>query len=63
MYMHRNIYRTQSKIYEGAFLRKWSLIIFAKKGFIVDVRLGSKYASDVPSPPVLSQSVTGAGNL
>ena len=37
----RGVFRTQQIIYVGAFLRK------SQKSFIVDVRLGSKYASGV----------------
>ena len=44
-------FRTQANIYDGAFLQKivknfYSLTIIAKKGFVVDVRLDSKYAFD-----------------
>ena len=37
----RGVFRTQSNIYDGAFLRK------SQKSFIVDARLGSKYISGI----------------
>ena len=37
----RGVFQTQSNIYGEASLRK------SQKGFIVDVRLGSKYASGI----------------
>ena len=37
----RDVFRTQSNIYGGAFWRK------SQESFIVDVRLGFKYTSDI----------------
>ena len=39
--MYTEVFRAQQIIYDGAFLRK------SQKSFIVDVRLGSKYASGI----------------
>ena len=45
----RGIFRTQSYIYDGVFLQKQSIVfsrkLFSQKSSIVDVWLGSKYAS------------------
>ena len=47
--LRRGIFRTQSNIYDGAFMRKWlkakSCQLFSRKSSIVNVRLGFKYAS------------------
>ena len=43
-------FRNPSKIYDGAFLRKDGVFcpsLFSQKSSIVDVRLGSKYASEI----------------
>ena len=40
-----SVFRTHLNIYDGAFLRKY----FSQKCSFVDVRLGSKYASDLTS--------------
>ena len=49
-YIHiRSVFKTQSSIYDGAFLQKQSTVfsrsLFSRKISIVDVWLGSKYAS------------------
>ena len=45
------LFRTQSNIYNGAFLRKWSTVfsrwLFSQKSFIIDVWLNPKYASGI----------------
>ena len=45
----RGVFRTKSNIYDEAFLQKWlttkSYSLFSQKSCIVDLRLGSKYAS------------------
>ena len=45
----KSVFKTQSNIYDGAFLQKYftakSRELFSQKISIVDVRLGSKYAS------------------
>ena len=42
-YPSRRIFRTQSNIFDGAFLRKQLTVLFSQSA-IADVRLGSKYA-------------------
>ena len=49
--IYRGVFRTESNIFNEAFLQKKltakSQDLFLQKSFIVDVRLSSKYASDL----------------
>ena len=49
LYFHQWRFRTQYNIYDGAFLQKqftaFSRVLFSQKSSILDILLGSKYAS------------------